>query len=1359
MAVLKELSIVPDSTISSSSPPPPSSSYMPTTNMHITTHEDQDQDTEPLILPPITKRVVKTYGKSREANTEFDPDTSSTTLIEEPTSSARSATGFKSRRRSYSTARGASHEGERGDEMEMEVDEVPGTPSDSEQAFDASQETRVGDDMEVEKKATTIASASSPSDDEDEEEAPFQFSWQKKLQNWTAEDDERYKPRDEPDEPPSRSPLHSPARAPSIHLPKDASIPSSPPELPPTTQSPPRTQPTPSQPDDFGSSLTELRSSPIPRTTDADTFDLILAGERDPSPAPRRRQGKKRVGVVHDSDSEDDAGRGSPVNASRSSPVHEAASDEEMEAEPFVSRLSKPKSNDGEQPKDKGKSKVSRRTVPPLQFKADADLSGSGSGTSKAKKLKGKIREKESEKRTKTKPPTKKQKNELSLMKEQMIAEKEVHVPKAAPTNKYTLTSLLKGVKESVVPPQKSASFTVPPSDDPIQDFTSPPRHVDARSSTKVEARMDDDMGFGAPMGLVAPSSPPAFKLPAVKDMGQASGSKERATTYRSASESEGDDEELPDISEVLEVESRKKEEERKIRELREMKLKVLEKQQQQAGSSSRLTKQHVWEDDDDDDDDLVVVDEAGDEEEKRKERAKGLKVPEGKKKKRYSFPTVPVHKQRTNVEGRDGARGKGKAVVESQEMLTKRLLQDHARKAAEEKRKKEEDWVRRGGVVKENGVGVGAGGGLEEWVEKGLEVARRREEGLGEEDGEGSGSDGEWRPEEGSGEEAEGEDEREKDNEDVLMGSQRTEEGGDGFDEDMGMDMGADTQIDENENHQPKAPRRVVRPLTIVDSDDEQDTENKHPTGRVLVPDTSFSLPQASPPFPHDDDVDHEDQDEVQIPSLFAGHRSRASLSSSSFGEGTDNETDKENEGKWMFDRSEDKENKVVVRHGVGIGDGVGARPAMPPRLSSLQGLEEGVKRCLSMVFVDEEEANGGLRKPFGQILEGGVGDDDEDPFAFNAPPFAVRSTQASRLGSPMAIGFSSSPRVSRVPQPSFEASPPPLQFGLKGGDDVGFSQFTDDGEGVAPELGIDGEDENDENAPKAVALQPAFSQFFEPSAKPVAGPSCLSPLQARGSDLFSQQPGGGLDRLRKGFEDDDIPLTLDVRLQPALEVSDSRRRAADAIFEKEQEFVLLDAQRKPEKKKEELYVNEYGFLTQTRPEASTPQIYRVISPSQTTTLLNTHSVPRNSIIHTQSSSRKPLRTLSETDVFETDDSQPRRRIRKRSVSPLGDDGDLGGGYRSSPSPSPSKRPRDAFTALRRGAERVKSKKEKLQRSEFVEAEAEESDEDAMFGFGGKKKNNDEESGGEDEDKVVEGLVDDGQVEERVDLVMEKVK
>jgi mediator of replication checkpoint protein 1 len=53
---------------------------------------------------------------------------------------------------------------------------------------------------------------------------------------------------------------------------------------------------------------------------------------------------------------------------------------------------------------------------------------------------------------------------------------------------------------------------------------------------------------------------------------------------------------------------------------------------------------------------------------------------------------------------------------------------------------------------------------------------------------------------------------------------------------------------------------------------------------------------------------------------------------------------------------------------------------------------------------------------------------------------------------------------------------------------------------------------------------------------------------------------------------------VTSALNLQPAFQVQDSLIRKADAIFEKEQAFVLEAAKKKPDKAGSALYVNEHG-------------------------------------------------------------------------------------------------------------------------------------------------------------------------------------
>ncbi|KAF9649593.1 hypothetical protein BDM02DRAFT_3268545 [Thelephora ganbajun] len=266
-------------------------------------------------------------------------------------------------------------------------------------------------------------------------------------------------------------------------------------------------------------------------------------------------------------------------------------------------------------------------------------------------------------------------------------------------------------------------------------------------------------------------------------------------------------------------------------------------------------------------------------------------------------------------------------------------------------------------------------------------------------------------------------------------------------------------------------------------------------------------------------------------------------------------------------------------------------------------------------------------------------------------------------------------------------------------------------------------------------------------------------APLARKGfSQLFGTAPGrsltfgespkksprkGGFDAFRKGDDEFGFSLSFDAELQPALEVSSTALRRADDIFQNEQEMIMQAAQASAKPKKPQLYIDENGFLTQSRPVGANPQLYY---PTTQATPLTT---------------RKPLGTLAveSPPIFSDPDdpgspspSKPARRLRRR-----GSDSSAPGG-----SPLSSHPPkRSAFEILAVVAQKAKEKKS-LKKSEFVEAEAQESDEDDGFGFKKKTADDDEGDSDADDDKPVEGLVDDTVMDEATlagKLVQEKFK
>ncbi|KAF7353066.1 MRC1 domain-containing protein [Mycena venus] len=448
-----------------------------------------------------------------------------------------------------------------------------------------------------------------------------------------------------------------------------------------------------------------------------------------------------------------------------------------------------------------------------------------------------------------------------------------------------------------------------------------------------------------------------------------------------------------------------------------------------------------------------------------------------------------------------------------------------------------------------------------------------------------------------------------------------------------------------------------------------------------------------ASLALPFQDDSDENLVSPIDLAGV-AAHRG----SVSSMDERTEDEGDKENNTHLMYDKSEDKENKAVPRHPFGPRPGIG-------RQGSLFGLEEGIQRGLSMspgihepMSDDENDENnmsGDRRRPLQNL--------HEDPFL--AVEARLKQASPFQLDSP-----ESTLRPSLDPAARIDAK--------------GFSQFSDD-ESVAF---------------KGAPLQPGFSDLFESGTEPKR-PSGLSAS-------FSEKSETGLFALRA--KNTTLGLTQDVDLQPAFDVGDHLKRQADAVFEKEQEFLWEAANRKQETDKQELYVNDHGFLTQTRPDGEEAEIYQPSSPPATLV-----STQKSGLLDPQSVLRRPLRTLSLTESeFDAPSRSPMRRLAKRTRTPSPRSN------RSSPSPIAAIRTKNALDLLRRESLRESRPKRKLEKSEFVAEEAQESDDDEMMAFGGRTQDDGEEEEGEDMDKTLETLVDDKEMDEATvaaDRVLEK--
>lgn len=512
----------------------------------------------------------------------------------------------------------------------------------------------------------------------------------------------------------------------------------------------------------------------------------------------------------------------------------------------------------------------------------------------------------------------------------------------------------------------------------------------------------------------------------------------------------DSDDEDLPNVNDLLVAEERKQ----KAKQLTDIKRQALARQDVQS----------LMHDDDDDelivesDMHAVVDEEAG---ERRVRHAKHFRPSEGRKRQlmlggigsskaekghkaalgRGKKNAVELLRESARPAFRSGAKhGKDEAAGLTPVALNRLMIESAERERAEINRQKEEEWIRRGGkAIRDVEFPAATTESLAAMLEKGREAAERRAH-MEVDEGEASdGSDEDWVPElRGSlspepNEEESGDDDGVASEVEVAMG--------------ILTDQDDDEEPVDKENSRPRRPRRPAHHRAVLDSDEEDDDENVRPLqnepsfGQVLVPDTSFA-------------------GENNLPlTRMPGMIHRGSLSS--FDEPTEDENDKENNTQLMFDKSEDKENKAVVRHSP-----LPTRPALGPCESPLLGLEERTRRTLSTSppaaeFFDQDHRQADdeldrLRRPL-KVLR----DEDRDPFTF----------------SPSAPSFTT--RLQR-PRPSGLTSPP-----------LAFDQ-------QAP---LDFEDDEHAAAIAKSGLQPGFSDIFKSGSSP-----SVVPFNASHSVGFSQ-------------------------------------------------------------------------------------------------------------------------------------------------------------------------------------------------------------------------------------------------------------
>ena len=147
------------------------------------------------------------------------------------------------------------------------------------------------------------------------------------------------------------------------------------------------------------------------------------------------------------------------------------------------------------------------------------------------------------------------------------------------------------------------------------------------------------------------------------------------------------------------------------------------------------------------------------------------------------------------------------------------------------------------------------------------------------------------------------------------------------------------------------------------------------------------------------------------------------------------------------------------------------------------------------------------------------------------------------------------------------------------------------------------------------------------------------------------------------------------------------------------------------------------------------------------------------------RSAVRQPLATIdammTNNDDDDDLDAHPLLRLKRRKISP---EKSIASGSRgASLSPTPHK-PKNAFDMMRQASmhpQRLPALLAgKTKRSEFIEGEAEESDDDEMRGFGLRKRVEDDEEDDETQDQTLQELVDDQEMDENTlaeDAVLEK--
>ncbi|BEJ18178.1 hypothetical protein CspHIS471_0704550 [Cutaneotrichosporon sp. HIS471] len=232
----------------------------------------------------------------------------------------------------------------------------------------------------------------------------------------------------------------------------------------------------------------------------------------------------------------------------------------------------------------------------------------------------------------------------------------------------------------------------------------------------------------------------------------------------------------------------------------------------------------------------------------------------------------------------------------------------------------------------------------------------------------------------------------------------------------------------------------------------------------------------------------------------------------------------------------------------------------------------------------------------------------------------------------------------------------------------------------------------------------------------------------ETQGVDAFGE--GDAFDQIREQ-EEAAHRIAPTAALLPSVQISESQKKRDNALIGGDSDE--LTTPKAYEAKRQ--YLNSQGFFTQTRPKGLSSQSF-----SSATQLATNGAELSSTLIN--SSDRPSDPTSPTTAEPDGDDEMTFTRLRRRrssAYSPNERPTPTGPLHVIQSSPERPTRPRNAFDLLNAGAARQQKARDKARDSELIDAQAEESDDDAGWGFVAKEAEEDDE-----EDGFVPELVDD---------------